>query len=285
MAEITYEFHEISSIFPLMEGEEFIALCDDIEMNGLLEGITLFEGKILDGRNRYRACKKLGETIKFRELPSYMDPLDFIISENLRRRHLNIAQRAEIGLLLLVEEEKKAKERLSKVAKELAESSKGTSRTKGEKLNKTQKDNFQRKIGKIKGKGSSVGIVAPIVKIGATTLSKAKKIKRVAEKDKDIAEKWEEAKKGKIGIDAVYKKVQEKEVIKNLPEDLDSRTIKQFTQIYKQVVISMTKRVVDSHNENTKTRLLRLMKGTLLHLQKELNVKKKVVKTSRLDFL
>lgn len=276
-----YEFHELSSIFPLMEGEEFIELCDDIEMNGLLEGIVLFEGKILDGRNRYKACKKLGETLKFREFPSYMDPLDFIISENIRRRHLNIAQRAEIGLLLLVEEEKRAKERLSEVAKVLAESSKGISRTKGEKLNKTQKDNFQRKIDKIKGKGSSVGIIAPRVRIGSVTLSKAKKIKKAAEKDKDIAEGWEEAKKGNISIDAVYKKVQKKEVIKNLPEDLkkeapisvvdlEYKIIKQFTQIYKQVVMSMTKKVVNSHNEYTKNRLLRVMKGTLSHLQKEL---------------
>jgi len=50
------EFHEIANIFPLMDGPEFTALVEDIRNNGLLDPIITHDGKIIDGRNRYRAC-------------------------------------------------------------------------------------------------------------------------------------------------------------------------------------------------------------------------------------
>jgi len=57
---MVYEFHEIAGIFPLMEKEELEALTKDIAENGLQEPIILYEGKILDGRNRYLACLQAG---------------------------------------------------------------------------------------------------------------------------------------------------------------------------------------------------------------------------------
>ena len=52
-----YLFHHISSYLPLLEDEEFDALVEDIREFGQVESAILYEGKILDGRNRYRACK------------------------------------------------------------------------------------------------------------------------------------------------------------------------------------------------------------------------------------
>jgi len=90
------EFHEIAKIFPLMEGTEFDALIADIKKNGLLEPIWLYEDKILDGRNRYKACQLAGIEPQFVEYTKD-DPFQFVISKNMHRRHLDESQRAVIA--------------------------------------------------------------------------------------------------------------------------------------------------------------------------------------------
>ena len=100
-----YEFHPIANIFPMMEGEEFKALVDDIKANGLREPITLHEGKILDGRNRYRAVVEAGHQyrLKDQDFKPYTGtkPLEFVISANVHRRHLDTSQRATIAAKLV----------------------------------------------------------------------------------------------------------------------------------------------------------------------------------------
>jgi len=90
------EFHEVANIFPLLTGNEFESLRDDIKTNGLLEPIVIHEGKILDGRNRYTAC--LGADV-FPDTIAYVgdDPIGFVLSKNLHRRHLNESQRGLVS--------------------------------------------------------------------------------------------------------------------------------------------------------------------------------------------
>jgi hypothetical protein len=52
-----YEPHPLANIFPLMTDAELKVLADDISRNHQREPITLYQGLILDGRNRYLACK------------------------------------------------------------------------------------------------------------------------------------------------------------------------------------------------------------------------------------
>jgi len=90
------QFHPLANIFPLLEGDEHDALTEDIMLHGQHEPIVLYQDMILDGRNRYRACVRLGVPPVFEEYRGD-DPLAYVISLNLRRRHLDESQRAMIA--------------------------------------------------------------------------------------------------------------------------------------------------------------------------------------------
>ena len=92
-------FHPIADLFPLMEGREFDALVADIRENGLQNPIWLdATGRIVDGRNRYRACilARVEPTYRTWEGDESTLPA-FIASQNLHRRHLSEKERAFIG--------------------------------------------------------------------------------------------------------------------------------------------------------------------------------------------
>src|SRR5262249_54481122 len=88
------EQHALSSAFPAMDEGDQQALVDDIEVNGQRDPIVLYEGQVLDGWHRYTACKRLLLPILFTELPNDEDPVAFVKSRNLQRRHLTPSQRA-----------------------------------------------------------------------------------------------------------------------------------------------------------------------------------------------
>src|SRR5215472_15276187 len=106
----THEFHPAADLFPLIEVDStaFAELVQDIRENGLLDSIELFEGKILDGRNRYRACQHAGVEPRFEQWKGD-DPYHHVISRNLYRRHLTDDQRAMIAVAALPELEREAK--------------------------------------------------------------------------------------------------------------------------------------------------------------------------------
>jgi hypothetical protein len=101
-----FEFHALAARFDLIEGEEYDALIDSIERQGLLHPITIYQGKILDGRNRYRAAKAARYNFTARdfvELRAGADPNDFVINTNVQRRHLNTDQKKELVIQLMRE--------------------------------------------------------------------------------------------------------------------------------------------------------------------------------------
>jgi N6-adenosine-specific RNA methylase IME4 len=120
-------FHPLADIFPLIEGDEFLALVEDIRAHGVRERIVLLDRQVLDGRNRQRALAHLIETgellgkgwgdradsiltaqaldppqLWFAAYNQALDgePLAWVISKNLKRRHLDESQRAMVGAKL-----------------------------------------------------------------------------------------------------------------------------------------------------------------------------------------
>ena len=65
-----YDVHPAAEIFPLMSDEEFKGLVADIQEHGLREPIVLHDGKVLDGRNRVRACEELGIELDLENWPN-----------------------------------------------------------------------------------------------------------------------------------------------------------------------------------------------------------------------
>lgn len=91
----TYQIHPLAKFFPSIEGEEFDGMVKDIKEHGCREPITLYEGKVLDGANRYRACRAAGVEPQYWTFQNG-DPKAFVVSANLLRRHLSLVQRAAI---------------------------------------------------------------------------------------------------------------------------------------------------------------------------------------------
>ncbi len=94
--------HAIATLIPPMSDEEFNHLKEDIQTHGFSSehDIVLFEEKILDGYSRHLACLEVGVRANYKQFiaPDMADTaLDFVIQENLHRRHLTTGQRASIA--------------------------------------------------------------------------------------------------------------------------------------------------------------------------------------------
>lgn len=103
------EFHEYANLFPMMQPDELEDLVADVKRNGLIEPIVLYEDKILDGRNRFLACGEAGVKPHY-EYYKGDEPVSYVISKNLHRRHLNKSQWAGVAWkakIMLAEEAKK----------------------------------------------------------------------------------------------------------------------------------------------------------------------------------
>jgi hypothetical protein len=95
------EFHAVTELFPLLHGAAFDELVADIGKNGLQEPILVdAEGRILDGRNRYRACERAGVEPRFVPWKGEGTLPELSLSLNLRRRHLGESQRAMVAARL-----------------------------------------------------------------------------------------------------------------------------------------------------------------------------------------
>jgi hypothetical protein len=91
--------HPYADLFPMMAKDELDALAEDIKENGLRQDIVLYQGAILDGRNRHAACTVAGVEPRFVEHEGDDDSaLALVISLNIQRRDLTAGQRALVAM-------------------------------------------------------------------------------------------------------------------------------------------------------------------------------------------
>ncbi len=80
-----YEIHPLAHRMPEMADTEFNLLKESIQRDGLLQPVVVYEGKILDGRHRYRACRELQIVPQFVKYKG-STPATFVFGSNVPRR-------------------------------------------------------------------------------------------------------------------------------------------------------------------------------------------------------
>jgi len=86
-----YTFHPATEVYDIMKGPELRALAEDIKTNGQKLPVIHVQRSIIDGRNRYLACRLAGVKCQFEEcyglseedIPAHVESL------NEHRRHLS----------------------------------------------------------------------------------------------------------------------------------------------------------------------------------------------------
>jgi len=193
--EMPIKFHPTAGIFSMMNAEEFEGLKSDIEKHGLLEPVWTYEGKIIDGRNRYLACQRLGIKSKQKKWKPVNgnELVDFVISLNLKRRHLNASQKALVAVDALPY--------YVKVAKKRQKLSKG----RGKKGKAKVPDHF----------GQSRDIAAKVFGVSGRYVGYAKQIN---EKDPNLTQ---EIRDGKKTITEAVNQIKKTERIRKLKKNRD----------------------------------------------------------------
>lgn len=189
MDQVEYEEHPAAQLFPLMSEDELKDLAADIKKNGLLEPVALYEDKVLDGRNRLRACAMAEVKPRCFDLNSKTSPVAYVISKNLHRRHLSTGQLGGIGrkAMPMIQEEAK-KRQLSGLRKgSVPVKTKWSKRGEPNDINKTT--------------GSSREFAAKLIGVSERT------IQRAGEVEKADPEKLEQVIAGEVTLAEAHREV------------------------------------------------------------------------------
>jgi hypothetical protein len=224
------EGHRLANYFPAIEGQEFEDLKESIRKNGQLNPIILFEGKILDGKNRFKACQELDIEPITQEY-SGSDPLDFVIAENINRRHLTESQRALLATEMLPEFEKQARDKMRQGGKKGG----GDRKSKDYKENRgsIQKSNLDKK--KEKDSFHAADEAGKQFGVSGSSVQKAKRIKKAVESGELEPEILGDIHKGKKTLNAVDKELHDKRFVKDAKEK-EAKTNKNLPNKYPKVV-------------------------------------------------
>ncbi len=205
--------HETAEMFPLMSEEEYAEFVDDIRSNGFMNPVKVTDDLVvIDGRNRLCASVDLAMDVDIERL-NPADVLNYVISENLHRRHLTTSQRSAIAVEIKERFAKEAKERQLSGLKQYQDSDNKkeavltdlSERSESQKSKKVKEDWSRKKA-------------SDVVKVGEVSVQKAEKVKRV---DPEL---YERMKEGKVkSVDSAYKSaIETEEKLKAVGEVVDN---------------------------------------------------------------
>jgi hypothetical protein len=113
------EVHPTTAIFPMMPDDELAELAADIKKYGLRYPIVTQDDMLIDGRNRLKACEMAGVKPEFMQLSEDTDPVSYILSVNITRRHLTKGRQAMIVAMVYPEGQRGGAKDRGSIASEL----------------------------------------------------------------------------------------------------------------------------------------------------------------------
>ena len=191
------KIHPIADKFPLLKGAEFQQMVESIRDSGLRDAIVTWRGRVIDGRNRLRACEAAGVTPRFEEgdFASEHEVLRFIIDMNIVRRQLTAGQLAMLGEELRPGLEVEAKERQRLGQEKGRQTRHGKNNLVSSEVVRNQNKSDRKEPGNV---NAQIGLA---VGVGAGTVAVASKVKKSAPElvDKVIS--------GEMSLNAAYRTV------------------------------------------------------------------------------
>jgi hypothetical protein len=193
------------NIFPEANEEDFNRLLEDIRNNGFDQSqpVIVYEGAILDGWNRYRACQAIGISPAIKTFDGDQSAALRLVMRTNKRRNLNKGQWATIAV--------EAEEVLAALSKEAEERMKAGVRT---------RDNPRQIIaqGSEEDDGKTASKVAELFNTNRTYVNQAAKVKSEA------PEAFEKVKAGKMTLQDAMKEVARKPTEPEwLPDELERK--------------------------------------------------------------
>ena len=214
----SYEIHPLAHLLPEMREAEYAELREDIAANGLHEAITLYEGKILDGRHRYRVCTELGLWPTFTAYEGDA-PAAYVLSLNVKRRQLSQSQKAMLATDFLPHLEAENRANLREVGRA------AVARREARPVQRSESEDSNHS----EGLGRSAARAAEQVGVGHASVVRANKVKK---EDPELAER---VRNGEVTVTAAHKQVTERERIaarKNAPASLDTQRGRQQAEAH-----------------------------------------------------
>ena len=178
-AGLGYATHRFADFIPVADDKDQFALRESIKTIGLLDPIVLFEGAILDGRHRFKACSVVGVEPRFVDFEGDEEAaLQFVLARNIARRQLSTIQKLTLREKLMPEIN-----RLKAAAQARMEAGTAPSQ----------------------GGGRVVEAVADMIGVGTTTIKQFDAVKKMAETSEEADGFLQDMLAGNIGVEKAYK--------------------------------------------------------------------------------